>query len=171
MNLEIKQVGKGYLSFAFQPAFGILWNASTSNWEINRSKQIIVSYNSETVELLGESTWLYGNFAAITPLEWRKRFTDTLGELPWLLFTSMTSEKKRGVNLSNSSYRTNRKHQLCRVPAFLDVFESHGRKGETASTWETVYMWNWKVYGSHLSAIEAREYKKLRIAEIKSLYH
>ena len=53
MNLEIKQVGKGYLSFAFQPAFGILWNASTSNWEINRSKQIIVSYNSETVELLG----------------------------------------------------------------------------------------------------------------------
>jgi hypothetical protein len=45
----------------------------------------------------GECTWWYGNFAAITPLEWRKICTDTLGALPWLLFTSMANEKK-GIN-------------------------------------------------------------------------
>jgi hypothetical protein len=39
---------KRNLSLAFQLAFGVFRNASTSNWEINRIKQIIVSYNSVT---------------------------------------------------------------------------------------------------------------------------
>lgn len=43
-----KMSGEKYLSFAFQLAFGILWNASTSNWKINKNKQIIVSYNFVT---------------------------------------------------------------------------------------------------------------------------